>query len=127
VEEVGTSNIFFMIDDELVTPPLEGSILPGLTRDSVIKIAESWGVKVAERKVTIDEVLAGIESGSLTEAFGTGTAAVVSPVGELFYRGKSYVIGGGESGELSVRLFNDLQAIQRGEKDDPFRWVVRCG
>ncbi len=127
VEEVGTSNIFFKIDDELVTPPLEGSILPGLTRDSVIKLAESSGVKVVERKIAIGEVLETIEEGRLTEAFGTGTAAVISPVGELFYRGKNYVIGDGRSGELSVRLFTDLQAIQRGEKDDPFRWVVRCG
>jgi branched-chain amino acid aminotransferase len=76
VEEVGTSNIFFLIEDELITPPLEGSILPGITRDSVLKLAESWGIKTAERRITIDEVLKASQDGRLQEAFGTGTAAV---------------------------------------------------
>ena len=125
VEEVGTSNIFFKIGDQLITPPLEGSILGGLTRDSVIKLAASWGIDVAERKISIDEVLAANENGQLQEVFGTGTAAVISPVGELLYKDRSYVINNCETGALSTRLLNELQAIQKGFQDDPFHWVVR--
>ncbi|KGO33807.1 branched-chain amino acid aminotransferase [Desulfobulbus sp. Tol-SR] len=125
VEEVGTSNIFFLIDDELITPPLEGSILGGITRDSVLKLADSWGVRTAERKITIDEVLAACEDGRLQESFGTGTAAVISPVGELMYEEKIYQVNRGEIGALSRRLFSELQAIQGGYGDDPFKWVVR--
>jgi len=127
IEEVGTSNIFFKIDDELITPPLEGSILPGVTRDSVIKLADSWGIDVSERKISIDEVIEAQEQGRLQEAFGSGTAAVISPVGELCYREETYLINKGETGELSAKLFAELQAIQKGEKEDPFKWSVRCG
>lgn len=127
IEEVGTSNIFFRIDDQLITPPLEGSILGGLTRDSVIKLATSWGVDVAERRIAIDEVLEANRSGRLQEVFGTGTAAVISPVGELMYKEESCVINNGRTGELSARLFDELQAIQKGFRDDPFKWVVRVG
>lgn len=127
VEEVGTSNIFFKFRDELVTPALSGSILPGITRDSVLRLAESYGVKTVERTVAIAEVLAGAESGELEEAFATGTAAVISPVGELLYKGESRVINGGETGALSQRLYTELQQIQRGERDDPFNWVVKVG
>ncbi len=125
VEEVGTSNIFFMIGDELVTPPLGGSILPGITRDSVLKLAESWGVKTAERQIAIDEVLAASRDGRLQEAFGTGTAAVISPIGELMYRDTVYPVNKGETGPLARRLFDDLQAIQHGRSDDPCKWVMR--
>lgn len=127
IEEVGTSNIFFKIAGELVTPPLGGSILGGLTRDSVIKLAESWGIKVSERKISIDEVLEAKEKGTLEEAFGTGTAAVISPVGEFLYKNTTYTVNNGETGELSTRLFTELQAIQNGTQDDPFKWVVRVG
>lgn len=127
IEEVGTSNIFFKIDDQLITPPLEGSILGGLTRDSVLKLAESWGVETIERPITIDEVLGANKQGRLQEVFGTGTAAVISPVGEFYYKEKSYVINNGQTGELSVRLFNELQAIQNGRQEDPFNWVARVG
>lgn len=127
IEEVGTSNIFFKIGDELITPPLEGSILGGITRNSVLKLAESWGVKVVERKITIDEVLAASRDGSLQESFGTGTAAVISPIGELFYRDEVYTINNGEIGELSRRLFDELQSIQAGKAEDPFKWVDRVG
>jgi len=127
IEEVGTSNIFFRIDDELITPPLEGSILPGITRDSVIKLANMWGVTVVERRISIDEVLEASQNGRLTEAFGTGTAAVISPVGELRYKEETYLINGGKTGELSSRLFSGLQAIQKGEAEDQFKWIVRCG
>lgn len=125
VEEVGTSNIFFRINDALITPSLEGSILGGLTRDSVIKLATSWGVEVVERPITIDEILSANGEGSLGEVFGTGTAAVISPVGELYYKGESHIINKGATGELAARLFRELQAIQHGYQDDPFQWVVR--
>ncbi|MGB3212128.1 MAG: branched-chain amino acid aminotransferase [Desulforhopalus sp.] len=125
IEEVGTSNIFFKIDDQLITPPLEGSILGGLTRDSVLRLASSWGVDVSERPISIDEIFEANENGRLQEVFGTGTAAVISPVGEFYYKDKSYVINNSETGELSTRLFHELQAIQSGHQDDPFKWVVR--
>jgi branched-chain amino acid aminotransferase len=127
IEEVGTSNIFFRINDQVVTPPLHGSILGGITRDSVIKLLRNWGVGVEERKISIDEVVAASQDGSLQEVFGTGTAAVISPVGELFYKGREYIINNGETGELSNRLFEELQAIQNGGKEDPFKWTVRVG
>lgn len=127
VEEVGTSNIFFKIGDKLITPPLGGSILGGITRDSVIQLARSWGMEVVEERITIDEVLAAIENGSLEEAFGSGTAAVISPIGELCYREKKYVVAAGETGAVSQRLFTELQAIQNGEQADPFKWIVRVG
>lgn len=127
VEEVGTSNIFFVLGDELVTPPLGGSILPGITRDSVIQLARRWGVKVVERPIAIDEVIEASTNGALSEAFGTGTAAVISPVGELCYQGRKYTINQGKTGALSQRLFDELQAIQNGRQEDPFRWVTRVG
>ncbi len=125
IEEVGTSNIFFLINDELVTPPLGGSILSGVTRDSVIKMAEKWGVTVSEQRISIDNIIVACKDGSLKEAFGTGTAAVISPVGELLYKDQKYRISDGKTGELSLRLFNDLQKIQFGQKEDPFDWSVR--
>ncbi|MBL4903068.1 MAG: branched-chain amino acid aminotransferase [Desulfocapsa sp.] len=127
IEEVGTSNIFFKIGDDLITPPLGGSILGGITRDSVMQLAKSWGINVIEKQISIDEVIAALEDGSLQESFGSGTAAVISPIGELCYQEKKYVIAGGKTGELSQRLFDDLQAIQNGKQDDPFKWIVRVG
>ena len=125
IEEVGTSNIFFVIGDELITPKLSGSILPGITRDSVIRLAGDWGIIVNERTISIDEVLKAGKDGSLKEAFGTGTAAVISPVGALHYKGETCTINGGAIGELSQRLFDDLQAIQYGFQEDPHNWVVK--
>lgn len=125
IEEVGTSNIFFLINDELVTPPLGGSILPGITRDSVIKLAQSWDITVSERHISIDEVTAASKEGSLKDVFGTGTAAVISPVGEFFYNDKNYLINNGEVGELSQKLFDELQQIQYGEKEDINNWSIR--
>ena len=124
IEEVGTMNIFFLIDDELITPPLSGSILPGITRDSVLRLTKDWGLKVSEKRITIDEVLAANEKGSLQEIFGTGTAAVISPVGELNYKGRICTINKGKTGELAQKLFNELHAIQNGYKEDPYDWVV---
>ena len=127
VEEVGTSNIFFKIGDDLITPPLGGSILGGITRDSVIELAKSWGINVLEKRITIDEVIAACEDGSLQEVFGTGTAAVISPVGELCYQEKKHTIADGATGELSKKLFEELQAIQNGKTADPFKWITRIG
>ena len=93
----------------------------------MLQLAARWGVKTVERDVTIDEVIAASQDGSLEEAFGTGTAAVISPVGELFYQGKPYIINDGETGPLSRRLYDELQAIQAGRAEDPFKWVVRVG
>ena len=127
VEEVGTSNIFFVINDELITPPLEGSILPGVTRDSVLQLARDWGCTIRERRITIDEVVAAGESGTLTESFGTGTAAVISPVGEFCYRDKTIRINDGQPGPLATRLYEELQAIQFGSGEDLHKWRVRVG
>jgi branched-chain amino acid aminotransferase len=125
VEEVGTSNIFFVINDELITPPLGGTILAGITRDSVLQLARDWGIAVDERRITIDEVIAAAEDGTLTEAFGAGTAAVISPVGEFGYKGKSIMINNGKTGEISQRLFDGIQALQRGMMQDEHNWLVR--
>ena len=125
VEEVGTSNIFFLIDDELVTSPLTGSILPGVTRDSVLQIARRWGMKVSERLLSVDEIQEAHASGRLKEAFASGTAAIVSPVGQIYYKGKEYLINGGKTGELTEKLYNEILQIQYGEKEDPFGWRIR--
>jgi len=126
-EEVGTSNIFFLIDGELITPPLEGSILPGITRDSVLQLASDWGYPVSERRIAIDEILAAGKNGTLQESFGTGTAAVISPVGEFCYREEQIQISGGAVGPLATRLYDELQGIQFGEREDPHKWRVRVG
>ncbi len=123
VEEVGTMNIFFYFEDELVTPALSGSILPGITRESVIQMTRDWGLTVNERRITIEEVVEGIKTGRLKECFGTGTAAVISPVGWLAYRGEEYVINNGETGPLARRLFDELTGIQYGDRPDPYGWI----
>jgi len=125
IEEVGTSNVFFRIDDELVTPPLNGSILSGVTRDSVIRLAKEWDISVKERPITIDEVVTAIEDGSLKESFATGTAAVISPIGELSYKEQQYSIADGKAGELARKFYAEIQAIQFGEKEENYQWSVR--
>ncbi|MBW1912593.1 MAG: branched-chain amino acid aminotransferase [Deltaproteobacteria bacterium] len=127
IEEVGTMNIFFLIDDEVITAPLTGSILPGVTRDSVLHLVRDWGMKVSERSLTIDEVIGSAKDGRLKEAFGTGTAAVISPVGQISYKGERFTVAGGEMGELSQRLYNVIVDIQYGEKEDPYGWRVKIG
>ena len=123
IEEVGTSNIFFRIADELVTPPLGGSILPGITRQSVIELARHWGWKVSERRITVAEVVEGITSRRVQEIFGSGTAAVISPVGELCYKDEQYQVQDGKVGEWARRLYDEIIAIQYGQKVDPFGWT----
>ncbi|MFH1217747.1 MAG: branched-chain amino acid aminotransferase [Pseudomonadota bacterium] len=124
VEEVGTMNIFFVIGDEVITPPLTGSILPGITRDSALRLLKDWNCNVVERQITIDEVFAASEKGLLHEVFGTGTAAVISPVGSLFYKDKTCFVNHGKTGPLSQRLFNEIQDIQYGRKSEPYGWVT---
>jgi len=127
VEEVGTMNIFFRIDDEVITSPLTGTILPGVTRDSVIQLLKHWKIKVSERPLAIDEIIAAQKNGRLREVFGSGTAAIISPVGSIRYRGEDFRVADGGTGELSRRLFDYLQALQYGREQDPFGWVERIG
>ena len=125
IEEVGTSNVFFLIDDELVTPPLKGTILPGITRDSALQLAKRWQLYVSERLISIDEVIGACRSGALKEMFATGTAAVISPVGEISYKGKQFRIADGKTGELAQRFYDELTGIQYGRIEDPFGWRIR--
>jgi len=122
VEEVGTMNLFFLIGDKLITPPLEGTILPGVTRDSVIHLARDWKIKVLERKISIDEIFKASKEGKLKEAFGSGTAAVISPVGEIQHNNDRITINKGEIGPLSQKLYDEITGMQYGEKADKFGW-----
>ncbi len=123
VEEVGTMNVMFKIDGKIVTPPLEGSVLPGVTRDSVIHILKDWGYTVEERRLSIHELMDAARSGSLEEAWGTGTAAVISPIGELNYKGDIVTVSGFKTGELTQKLYDYLTGIQWGRIPDPYGWV----
>ncbi len=124
IEEVGSMNMFFKIDGTLITPPLLGSILAGITRDSIIKLAKHMGVPVEERRLTVQDVFDAAKNGTLEEAFGSGTAAVVSPVGKLAWKDEEIVISGGEIGPLTQKLYDTLTGIQYGEAEDPFGWVL---
>ncbi|MYL50791.1 branched-chain amino acid aminotransferase [Halobacillus litoralis] len=124
IEEVGSMNIFFKIDGEIVTPSLSGSILQGITRTSILELLRKWEVPVNERRISIDELYQAYEDGKLEEAFGTGTAAVISPVGELNWLGKKMVINDHEIGALSQELYDTITGIQRGRKDDRYGWTV---
>lgn len=124
VEEVGTMNVFFVLGDEIVTPELQGSILSGITRMSCIELLKSWGMKVTERKLSIDELVAAYENGTLKEAFGSGTAAVISPIGELRYGDHIMEINYGEIGEISQKLYDNLTGIQWGKVPDTLGWTV---
>jgi len=124
VEEIGTSNAFFKIDGEIYTSSLIGTILPGITRASMIEVMKEWGYKVNETRFTIDEIFKAGEEGRLEEVFATGTAAVISPVGELYWEDKKLVINNGEIGELSQKLYDELYGIQTGEIEDKRGWTV---
>ena len=124
LEEVGTMNIFVKFDDELATPPLTGSILSGITRDSVLTLTRDMGLNVNERPISIDEVIEGIASGKVVEMFGCGTAAIIAPVGSLWYKNNGYTVSDGNIGELTQHLFDELTGIQSGERNDPYGWVV---
>jgi branched-chain amino acid aminotransferase len=124
LEEVGTMNLFVRIGDEVATPGLEGTILSGVTRDSVLTLLRRWGLKATERRITVDEILAAQKAGTLKEVFGTGTGAVISPVGELGWRGQRLSVGDGRPGELSQKLFDAITAIQYGKAADPDGWMT---
>lgn len=123
IEEVGTMNIHFLIGDTLVTPALTGSILPGVTRRSVIALAKEWGLNVEERRITIDEVFEAHEKGELKEVFGSGTAAVVSPVGLIHHKGKNIELDREKPGEFAQKCFDKITDIQYGRAEDKFGWV----
>lgn len=124
IEEVGSMNVFFRIGDTVVTPALNGSFLAGITRDSVIRLLKHWNVPFEERAITIDEIVQAHRDGTLKEVFGTGTAAVISPVGELCWQGERMRIGDGTTGELSARIYDAVTGIQTGKVEDPFGWTV---
>ena len=123
IEEVGAMNIFFVIKGELITPMLTGSILPGITRDSVISLAKMWGIKVSERKIGISEVIDVHAAGELDEIFGSGTAAVISPVGEIKYGDTVLTVSDGKVGEMAKKFYNELTDIQYGKTKDPAGWI----
>ena len=122
IEEVGAMNIVFKIAGKVVTPMLNGSILPGITRDSVLTLCRDWGYEVEERKISVDELIEAAHNGTLEEVFGTGTAAVVSPVGKLRYKNEVFEIGGGKIGELTQKLYDELTGIQWGKRPDTRGW-----
>lgn len=123
LDEVGTMNIMVRIGDEVITPPLAGTILDGVTRASTIQLMRDWGIKVSERPITIDEVMEAGRNGTLREMWGTGTAAVVSPVGTLGYKGEDILINGGQTGELTQKLYDAIVGIQYGRSNDPHGWT----
>lgn len=123
IEEVGAMNIFAVIDDELHTPMLSGSILPGITRKSVISLAKTWDIPVQERRIGIDELVQAVDVGRVSEIFGSGTAAVISPVGEMKYGETILTIGGGPVGPMASRLFKAITDIQYGRSEAPEGWI----
>lgn len=124
IEEVGAMNIFFKIDGKIVTPMLNGSILPGVTRASVIELCKSWGYDVEERKISVDELYDAANNGKLEEVFGSGTAAVISPVGTLKFGEKVFEINGGKIGEVSQKVYDTITGIQTGKIEDSFGWTI---
>jgi branched-chain amino acid aminotransferase len=123
LEEVGSMNIFFVIDDEIFTPELNGSILPGITRKSVIELARHWNEKVSERKVSIDELFEAHAAGRLKEVFGSGTAAVISPVGQIKYGDRVITINDNQTGPVAQKYYNAITDIQYGKAEDPLGWI----
>ncbi|NLP14138.1 MAG: branched-chain amino acid aminotransferase [Clostridium sp.] len=124
IEEVGTMNVFFRINDEVITPSLEGSILSGITRASSIELLKAAGIKVTERKISIQEIYDAHAAGTLKEAFGTGTAAVISPIGELNWNNNKITINDGKIGEISTKIYDTITGIQSGKLKDTFGWIV---
>lgn len=125
IEEVGAMNVMFKVDGKIITPSLNGSVLSGVTRKSCIELLEKWGYEVVERPISVDELMDFIRLGKLEEAFGTGTAAVITPIGELNYKGNNFVIGEGNIGPVTQKLYDGLTGIQRGEAKDLFNWTVK--
>lgn len=125
IEEVGSMNVLFKLDGKVVTPELTGSVLPGITRKSCLELLRSWNVSVEERLISAEELFAAAEAGRLEEAFGSGTAAVVSPIGEMGWGERRVVVNGGQIGPLTQKLYDTLTGIQWGTQPDPFHWVVK--
>ncbi len=125
LEEVGTMNIFVRFKDEIATPKLNGSILAGITRMTVLELLKDWGYNVNEREISIDEIFEEHEKGNLIGMFGTGTAAVISSLGSLTFKDKKIVFNNGEPGELEVKLFDEITSIQYGKKPDSNNWLVQ--
>ncbi|TBL81331.1 branched-chain amino acid aminotransferase [Paenibacillus thalictri] len=125
IEEVGSMNVFFKVNGTVITPELNGSILDGITRKSILELLASWNVPVEERTISIEELYEAHKNGTLEEAFGTGTAAVISPIGQLCWKDEEITLNGGETGELSAKLYDTLTGIQRGVLPDPFGWTMK--
>jgi branched-chain amino acid aminotransferase len=125
VEEIGTSNAFFVIDGEVFTAPLTGTILPGITRDSAITLLKDWGVKVREERFTIEAIFEAHGAGKLSEVFATGTATVISPVGDMRWKEREIQINGGAIGALSQKLYDAITAIQTGASEDKYGWTLK--
>ena len=123
IEEVGAMNMFFAYGDHIVTAPLSGSILSGVTRDSVLKLAPTLGYTVEERQIDVNDLMADIRAGKVTEAFGSGTAAVITPVGKLCYKDEVLPLTGGRVGKITQQLYDTLTGIQTGKLKDEFGWV----
>ncbi|MDE6727081.1 MAG: branched-chain amino acid aminotransferase [Oscillospiraceae bacterium] len=125
IEEVGSMNIFFVIDGEVITPQLTGSVLPGITRKSALELCKKWGMKVTERRITIQEVAEAYDNGKLDEVFGTGTAAVISPVGHLKWGDKVMTINDNKIGTISQKLYDTMTGMQYGKLPDDMGWIVK--
>lgn len=125
IEEVGAMNVLFKVDGQVITPALTGSVLPGITRRSCLELLRDWGVSVSERLITAQELFDAADTGRLEEAFGSGTAAVISPIGEMRWGGRTAVINNGEIGHLTRRLYDTLTGIQWGTEPDPYGWTVK--
>ena len=125
IEEVGAMNIFFIINGKIVTPMLNGSILPGVTRNSVIELCKDWGYEVEERKVSADEIYEAAKNNTLEEVFGSGTAAVISPVGTLKFGDEVFEINNNNIGDISQKIYDTITGIQTGKEKDKFNWVVQ--
>jgi len=123
IEEIGAMNVMFVKNGKIITPKLTGSILRGITRDSILQMSKDLNLETEEMDISIDEIIEGIQNGSVTEAFGVGTAAVVSPIGELMYKNKIYTINKEEAGQISKQLFKTLTDIQWGRTEDKYGWT----
>ena len=125
VEEVGSMNVMFKINGKIITPDLIGTVLPGITRKSILEVLREEGFEIEERRISVDEIIEALEKGELEEAWGCGTAAVISPVGKLAYNGKEYVINDCKIGELTQHLYDTLTGIQWGKLPDTHNWIVK--
>lgn len=125
IEEVGTMNVMFKINNEIYTAPIDGTVLPGVTRDSIITMLKDWGYQVNEVHLAIDDLMEYARKGELEEAFGTGTAAVISPIGELNYQGNIITINDFKTGDVTQKIYDTLTGIQWGKIEDPYHWVVK--